>query len=60
VEHFSAQISRVRIGGISTPEIGGLSDWWVVVQSSRIDGFFFLLRDWWVFSPSFLCIQPMG
>lgn len=32
---FKAEISRLRIGGISSLELGELKDWWV-----------FLLRDW--------------
>ena len=32
------EISMVRIGGISSPELGELRDWWVL-----------LFKDWWVF-----------
>lgn len=49
VEIFRAEISRLRIGRISSPEFGELRVWWV-----------FLFRDWWLSSPTFPCIRPMN
>ena len=38
VELSRVEISMVRIGGISSPELGVLRNWWVL-----------LFKDWWVF-----------
>ena len=42
-ELFWAEISRVRIGGISSPELGELRDWWVFLESLGIGGLFSIL-----------------
>lgn len=49
VEIFRADISRMRIGRLSSPEFGELRVWWV-----------FQFRNWWLSSPFFPCIRPIN
>jgi hypothetical protein len=39
VELFRAESSRLRIGGISSPDFGELRDWWGFAGSPEIGGF---------------------
>lgn len=43
VELSRAEISRVRFGGISSPELKELRYWWVSISISGIIGLFFFL-----------------
>lgn len=58
---FRVEISRMRIDGISSLELGSSESWYVFLfRDWWLVGFCLKLREWWLFSLSFLHTRPMG